>query len=107
MAPDANDPCLFPVAELSRLISSRRISPVELVRSFLDRIHRIDGHINSYITLLEDEAVKEAREAQEAIARGGYLGPLHGIPVAIKDLIDTSGIRTTYGSKLMAEHVPV
>ena len=94
------------VAELGRLIQAQEVSPVEATEAFLERIGRIDGHLNSYITVSGEEARQAAREAEQAIAAGQYRGPLHGIPVAVKDQFDTAGIRTTYGSSLEWGHVP-
>src|SRR5512138_201429 len=98
--------CALTLAEQSRLISARQISPVELLESVLRQIDRIDGKINAYLTLMRESAIAGAREAERAISRGEYLGPLHGIPVAVKDLFYTSGVRTTAGSKVMADFVP-
>ena len=94
------------VAELGRLIRAREVSPVEATEAYLERIDRIDGQVNSYITVCHEEARQAAREAEQAIAAGQYRGPLHGIPVAVKDQFDTAGIRTTYGSALEWDHVP-
>ena len=94
------------VAELGRLIQAQEVSPVEATEAFLERIARIDGHLNSYITVSGEEARQAAREAEQAIAAGQYRGLLHGIPVAVKDQFDTAGIRTTYGSSLEWGHVP-
>ena len=98
--------CLLTLAEQARLIASRQISPVELLQSVLRQIDRIDGKINAYITVTRDEAMAEAREAEAAIGRGEHRGPLHGIPIALKDLLYTKGIRTTAGSKIMGSFVP-
>ena len=92
--------------QLSRLIGSREVSPVEATEAYLERIAREDGRLNAYITVCGDEALVAAREAEEAIAAGRYLGPMHGIPVAIKDQIHTKGILTTAGSGLLADYVP-
>ena len=94
------------VAELGRLIQAREVSPVEATEAYLERIDRVDGQVNSYITVCHDEARQAAREAEQAIVAGRYLGPLHGIPVAVKDQFDTAGIRTTYGSGLEWDNVP-
>ena len=94
------------VAELGRLIRAREVSPVEATEAYLERIDRIDGQVNSYITVCHEEARQAAREAEQAIAAGQYRGPLHGIPVAVKDQFDTAGIRTTYGSALEWDHIP-
>ena len=93
-------------AQLSRLLKSRGVSPVEATESYLERIDQVDGKLNSYITVCTDEALQAAREAEGAIARGDWLGPMHGIPVAVKDQFYTKGIRTTGGSKIFAELVP-
>ena len=94
------------VAELGRLVQAREVSPVEATEAYLERIDRIDGRLNSYITVSGEEARQAARDAEQAIAAGQYRGPLHGIPVAVKDQFDTGGIRTTYGSSLEWGHVP-
>ena len=92
--------------ELSGLIHSKEVSPVEATEAYLDRIEQVDGKLNSYITVCRDEALKSAREAEQAIATGEYLGPLHGVPVAVKDQFYTKGIRTTAGSTIMWDFVP-
>ena len=94
------------VAELGRLIQARQVSPIEATEAYLERIDRIDGRVNSYITVSHEEARQAAREAEQAISAGRYLGPLHGVPVAVKDQFDTAGIRTTYGSSLEWDNVP-
>lgn len=92
--------------QLSRLIGSREVSPVEATEAYLERIAQEDGKFNAYITVCWDEALGAARDAEEAIAGGNYLGPMHGIPLAIKDQIYTKGILTTAGSALLANYVP-
>ena len=94
------------VAELGRLIHAREVSPVEAAEAYLERIDRIDGRVNSYITVCAEEARQAARAAEGEIAAGRYRGPLHGIPVAVKDQFNTAGIRTTYGSALEWDNVP-
>ena len=94
------------VAELGRRIRAREVSPVEATEAYLERIGRIDSRLNSYITVCADEARQAAAAVEREIAAGRYLGPLHGIPVAVKDQFDTVGIRTTYGSALEWDHVP-
>jgi aspartyl-tRNA(Asn)/glutamyl-tRNA(Gln) amidotransferase subunit A len=94
------------LAEAARLVASREVSPVELTRACLDRIERLDRQINAFITRTADQALHEASEAEAAIARGDRIGPLHGIPLALKDLYDTRGVRTTAGSSFFAAHVP-
>jgi amidase len=95
-----------PATELRRLIQRRELAPSELVDSSLRRIEQVNPVVNAYCTVAAEQARAAARKADAAVARGNELGPLHGIPVAIKDLALTAGIRTTFGSRLYAEHVP-
>ncbi len=92
--------------ELSRMIESREISSVEATEAYLERIDKVDGKLNSYITVCRDEALAGARQAEEEIAAGGHRGPMHGIPVAVKDQFYTRGIRTTGGSTILKDFVP-
>jgi amidase len=93
--------------DLAHAIASRELSAVEVMRAHLDRIHEVNPGLNAIVTLLDDEAaIALAQEADRAVAAGGPLGPLHGLPFAVKDLVDTAGMRTTYGSPLYADHVP-
>ena len=94
------------VAELSRLIQTREVSPVEVTQSYLDRIDDLDFKFNAYLTVSRREALDAARNAEQAIARGEYLGAMHGIPVAVKDQFWTKGIRTTGGTRILADFVP-
>ena len=94
------------ISELAPKIRSRKISPVELAQDVLDRIEKLDPALNAYITVDIEGALKAARKAQRQIARGKYLGPLHGIPISLKDLYDTEGMRTTGGSKILRDRVP-
>ena len=91
------------ISEAGSLIKARELSPVDLTQAFLDRIDALDGDLNSYVTLLRDEALAQAKSAEAEISSGQYRGPLHGIPMAHKDLYDTKGIRTT-GQSLVHEH---
>lgn len=93
-------------AEQARLIAARELSPVELVRACLERIERYDGVLRAYITVRADEALDEARAAERDIMAGRYRGPLHGLPYGVKDQLLTRGIRTTLGSRLLADNVP-
>jgi aspartyl-tRNA(Asn)/glutamyl-tRNA(Gln) amidotransferase subunit A len=95
-----------PATELAALIRSRRLSPVELMRATLERIERSQPVLNAFITVAADAAMAQAREAEAAVQRGESLGPLHGVPVAVKDLVPTAGIRTTWGSLIFKDHVP-
>jgi len=97
---------LLPLSQLAPLIRKKDLSPVELLEAILTRIERFDSQLNSYITVLADSARAEARQAEKEILNGHYRGPLHGIPVSIKDLFATRGARTTCGSKVLADWVP-
>ena len=103
---DRPDIPFLSAAQLSELIASREVSPVEAVEAYLERIDEVDGTLNSYITVCRDEALQAARTAEEAIAAGSYLGPMHGLPVAVKDQFNTAGIRTTGGSRILADFIP-
>jgi len=95
--------CFTPATELARAIAARELSPVELVDAVLDRIEELQPRLNAFCLLRAEEARREARDAERAKEP---LGPLHGIPISIKDLTSTKGIRTTFGSKAYAENVP-
>ena len=92
--------------ELSALIESRDVSPVEATEAYLERIDDLDSSLNSYITVCRTEALDEARHAQEEIASGNYRGPMHGIPIAVKDQFNTKSILTTGGSTILEDFVP-
>jgi amidase len=100
------EPHQLGAVEARRLIGQGELSPVELLESCLAQIDRVDPAVNALVTRAEDQARAEAAAAAEAVVRGTALGPLHGLPVAIKDLQATAGIRTTYGSPDFADHVP-
>ena len=100
------DLCRLTISEASGLLSSGELSPVELVRAHLDRIEETDGRLNSFLTVMADAALEAARDSERSIASGSYLGPLHGIPVGLKDLYYTKGVRTTIGSKILRDFVP-
>ena len=93
-------------AQQGRLIHRRELSPVELMRAYIDRIERYDGVLRAYITVCAEQALAAAGRAEREIGAGDYKGPLHGIPYGVKDQLCTRGIRTTVGSKIMADHVP-
>jgi aspartyl-tRNA(Asn)/glutamyl-tRNA(Gln) amidotransferase subunit A len=94
------------VAELAPLLKARKLSPVELVRAFLDRIEAVNSKVNAFITVTGEQALDHARKAEREIAAGRYRGPLHGVPYAPKDLLATKGIRTTNGSKVTSDWLP-
>jgi aspartyl-tRNA(Asn)/glutamyl-tRNA(Gln) amidotransferase subunit A len=94
------------IAELSNEIKRGEVSPVELTEFYLSRIHEFNGKLNAFLTVSADLAHKAAKQADEEIRSGKYRGPLHGIPIAIKDMLDTSGIRTTYGSTVFRNNIP-
>ena len=87
--------CYTSAGQLAKLVQSKEVSPVEIIDAHLARIEATEPVLNSFITLLPDEARAAARRAESDIQRGNYLGPLHGIPVGLKDLFNTAGVRTT------------
>lgn len=103
---DIQEICSFSAAKLGSLIRQRKLSPVEVVEAHLRRIDQLEPKLNSFITLLADEAMAAARRSEEEIQQGNYRGPLHGIPLGLKDAYDTKGIRTTYGSQIFDTHIP-
>jgi len=94
------------LAELSRRIAARELSPVELASALIARIKAVDGALNSVLLLLEEQAMAEARAAEAEISAGRRRGPLHGIPIGLKDIYETAGVRTTAHSALFRDHVP-
>lgn len=94
------------IKEAAALIERREASPVELAELFLERISSEDEKINSYITVWEKAALEAARKAEKQISEGNYLGPLHGVPIALKDIFVTKDSRTTCGSKMLRDFVP-
>lgn len=94
------------ITELAGLIASRQLSPVEAARAQLDRIEALDGSLQSYATVMAESAMAQATQAEAEIAAGRYRGPLHGVPIAVKDLCFTTGVRTMGGTRVMADQVP-
>lgn len=94
------------IAEAARLIERRELSPVRLVEHLLSRVSALDCQVNAFITLCGDRALEQAHQAEREIAAGRYRGPMHGIPFALKDVIETDGIPTTAHSGVLKEHVP-
>lgn len=103
---DALELCYLSAGELSRLIRNQDVSPVEIIDAHLARIGETDTTLNSFITLLPEQAKAAARRAESEIQAGNYRGPLHGIPVGLKDLFNTGGVRTTSGSRIFDTFVP-
>jgi aspartyl-tRNA(Asn)/glutamyl-tRNA(Gln) amidotransferase subunit A len=97
----------FTISELARRLRQREVSPVEITRACLECIEKLDPTLNAFITVMADSALADARAAEAGIARGEWRGPLHGVPIALKDLIDTAGVRTTAASALYKDRVPV
>ena len=100
-----DDPAYASVAELARLIEGRELSPVELVQGALDRIERLEPKLNAFLDVFADQALEDARTAEREIAAGDYRGPLHGIPVGLKDIIDVAGRPTTGGAAFLRDNV--
>jgi aspartyl-tRNA(Asn)/glutamyl-tRNA(Gln) amidotransferase subunit A len=94
------------IAQASALIRVKKLSPVELTEACLARIKSLDGRLNSHLFLLEEQALADAAQAEAEIAAGGWKGPLHGIPIGLKDIFNTAGIPTTAHSALFKDHVP-
>ena len=92
--------------ELSRQIKNKELSATEVVRAHLDRIRPVNPKLNAVVQLVEERALNEAREADEALSRGDDLGPLHGVPITIKDSLDTEGGVSTGGTTGRATFVP-
>ena len=94
------------LAEASKLVRARAVSPVELTRACLERIEQLNPGLHAFITVTADSALEEAGRAVAEIQRGGWKGPLHGIPIALKDIVDTAGVSTTAASAVFRERVP-
>ncbi len=100
------DPTTLTIASLAPRIAAREVSPVELTACYLDRIKRLNPAINAYSTVMEEDAIAAAQQAEDEIARGNHRGPLHGVPVSIKDNLAVKGYPTTAGSKILADWKP-
>jgi aspartyl-tRNA(Asn)/glutamyl-tRNA(Gln) amidotransferase subunit A len=94
------------ISELTPRLRRREISPVEITQACLSRIEKSNPALNAFITVMAESALADARKAEAEILRGEWRGPLHGVPVALKDLIDTAGVRTTAGSELYKDRIP-
>jgi aspartyl-tRNA(Asn)/glutamyl-tRNA(Gln) amidotransferase subunit A len=102
----AADPTALTISEAGRRIAARELSPVELTRAYLERIERLNPRVNAYITVTAEQALAQARALEAELAGGKSRGPLHGVPLALKDNIDTAGVLTTAASAVYAERVP-
>src|SRR5512141_3143350 len=100
------DICALSAIELARLIQTGQLSAVETLDAYLRQIERVNPQVNAIVTLDADGALQQARAADEALARGTATGPLHGLPIAHKDLQLTRGMRTTFGSRIFHDFVP-
>jgi amidase len=100
------DICFLSAREMARLIRLKKLSAREALQAHLKQIERVNPKVNAIVTLVPEMAADAAKQADEAQARGAVLGPLHGLPIAHKDLVDTQGIRTTYGSPLFKDFIP-
>src|SRR5688500_14089330 len=94
------------IAKASELLRRRQISAVELTTSCLQRIEQLNPVLNAFITVMHQSALDQARKADDELRAGSWRGPLHGLPIGLKDLIDTAGVKTTCGSALFADRVP-
>src|SRR5215472_5743295 len=102
----ANQLTLLELAEVSQAVQKKKVSPVELTEACLKEIEGRNRELNAFITVTAESALAEARRAEAEIARGEWKGPLHGIPLAVKDLAETAGVRTTAASAVLKDHVP-
>src|SRR5712675_1285496 len=102
----SDDLCYLDLLEVGRRIQARQVSSVEVTQAVLDRIARLDGRLRSYATLTADLALAEAAHADAEIARGAVRGPLHGVPIAVKDLCHTRGIATAAGMAIHKDYRP-
>ena len=101
-----NDLCFTPAADLVRAFRARKASPTEAMAAVFQRIKALNPALNAYVTLAEDQAMRAAKAATRALGKGKALKPLHGVPVSIKDVTLTKGIRTTWASKIYKDFVP-
>src|SRR6201997_4297848 len=103
---DAPEICFLTATELVRRVRRKELSAREVLDAHLKQIERVNPKVNAIVTLVADQAIETARKADEAQARGAALGALHGLPIAHKDLMETKGIRTTFGSPIFKDNVP-
>jgi aspartyl-tRNA(Asn)/glutamyl-tRNA(Gln) amidotransferase subunit A len=100
------DLCFLSIAELASLMRARTVSPVEVTEAHLARIERLNPTLNAFVTVMAAEARAAARRAEAELRAGHWRGPLHGVPIGIKDIFDTAGVRTTHGSSFYRDNVP-
>jgi len=103
---NTDDLAFASIEQLARLLRRKKLSPVELVEILLARIEQLNPQLNAYLTIAAEQALTRARSAETEILRGRWRGPLHGVPISLKDNIWTRGLRTTAGSKILSEFVP-
>src|SRR5215510_14341157 len=94
------------IQEAAAALRARKVSSLELTSEALDRTARLDPKLKAFITVMDESAQNRARQVDTELSRGVDRGPFHGIPVAVKDVFSTQGVRTTCGSKLFADHIP-
>jgi aspartyl-tRNA(Asn)/glutamyl-tRNA(Gln) amidotransferase subunit A len=102
----ATDLCACSLSEVSRLIAQREVSPVAVTQAVLDRIAQLEPQLNAFITVMAESALVAAQQAEREIGRGHYRGPLHGVPLSLKDLFYTKGVRTSAASRVLADFIP-
>jgi aspartyl-tRNA(Asn)/glutamyl-tRNA(Gln) amidotransferase subunit A len=102
---DEAELCYLDIASLGWLYRRGEVSPVEATQAIFNRIDRLNGHLNAFITLLHEPALEQARQAEKELRQGIDRGPLHGVPVSLKDLFDVAGVRTTAGSRIWQDHI--
>jgi Asp-tRNA(Asn)/Glu-tRNA(Gln) amidotransferase A subunit family amidase len=97
----------LPATELAAMIKKKKVSPVEVVDAVLERIEKLNPRLNAFVTLTDTAARREAKAAERALGkRSARLGPLHGVPFSVKDLVNTKGVRTTFGTPFYRDNVP-
>ncbi|HZA23168.1 MAG TPA: amidase, partial [Dehalococcoidia bacterium] len=106
MTATSSELCYLTISQAAPLLRDRQLSPVELTLAFLGRIEAVDGRLRSFVTLLPELALEQVRTAEAEIQQGNYRGPLHGIPIGLKDLYDTKGILTTAMSRVTPDRIP-
>jgi len=94
------------ISQLSKLLATKEVSPVEVTAAYLERIENLNGKLHAYVTITADKAIEAAQKAEQEIVQGNYRGPMHGVPIAVKDQIQTEGILTTGGSPIFNDNIP-